>query len=1024
MHASNNTLKYILIILLFTRAFSTNGQSVAKVENISTPAFSNIGTKQGLSNRAVTEITQDAQGSIWVATVDGVNRLDGYRVKQFFNTPEDKNGLFNSDRGAFNAGYTDKLYIANQAGLACYNLASGKFEILDQQKKTNLQNQKRIKLYKQADTLWVFGHEKHYKLLNNKVIEELNYSGNSSIIDTVKHAFTNYLMQVRKDVTGNLWAVNTIYLMKINPKTMRVTAHYKILENGTGYIQDLEIIDNKVYVCTWGKGLIQLDVATNNLKTIANVPKICKDASVYVDANNNKCLVIAGDPTNSILNLVTGKVASVSGVTAGRTAFVDNANTIWLGTDNGVYYSNVQNKYIKNINLKELIGSANAPTEGYMPNLFFIENNIQYVATAYSGGLIQFDKKWNYKNIITNFGSANRDEGFKDIRSIYNVANVNWVASKAGLSKCDANLRIIKHFTPQYSNPNVLRKNVMNKIIPIGDNKLFLKGFMSLHIFDTQQETFTKSYYNSVDGKYKLANDYIGKCLVQGDTVFMATDEGLKILNLRTGVINTIDLSLTEKAILDIIKIDDTIWLATLHGMIRLELKTLRTKLYTRESGLASNNVRHILQGKGSLLWVATANGLSAFNTKTNTFTNFSDRDGLIDNVLEFGFGFDADSNIAIGHVDNISIVDPNIITSKNNVKKTIITEIMVNGVNAHWEVKDKHKEINLTYKQNIVSLYFSIIGVAAMDANTYYYKLNNSAWMQGATGQILLNNLAPGTYTVSVSNMPKDALKNDFIILHIAPPFYNTGWFYLLCALLLGTLIYALFRYRANTIRQQLQTQKAYELKLQNLEMQSLRSQMNPHFIFNTLNSINSFIIQNHTELASEYLTKFSKLMRNILDHSKQETVSLRKELQTLTMYLNLESVRLEHKFDYNITVDKSIAPDAEQVPSLIIQPFVENALWHGLHNKIGNGYIQIDIEQKAEGVIVITITDNGIGRAKAGALKQEQVQHKSYGIEITTNRLKLLNTNNSIITTDLYDANNQASGTQVEIILNQIVK
>ena len=245
----------------------------------------------------------------------------------------------------------------------------------------------------------------------------------------------------------------------------------------------------------------------------------------------------------------------------------------------------------------------------------------------------------------------------------------------------------------------------------------------------------------------------------------------------------------------------------------------------------------------------------------------------------------------------------------------------------------------------------------------------------------------------------------------------------------LAGILSFFINHYRIKSLRahndlsEQKVIQMEEELKLKNnikeAEMQTLRSQMNPHFIFNTLNSINSYIIQHQTEVASEYLTTFSKLMRNILDLSKHETVSLTKEISTLNLYMELEALRLEHQFDYSIVVDKEISPEMIKVPPLIIQPFVENAIWHGLHNKKGNGHILIKITEQSESRLHISIEDNGIGRVASAALKKQQVNHKSYGIEITINRLQLLDEHNSVTVHDLYEGE-KASGTRVEISIN----
>src|SRR6476619_5515336 len=162
-------------------------------------------------------------------------------------------------------------------------------------------------------------------------------------------------------------------------------------------------------------------------------------------------------------------------------------------------------------------------------------------------------------------------------------------------------------------------------------------------------------------------------------------------------------------------------------------------------------------------------------------------------------------------------------------------------------------------------------------------------------------------------------------------------------------------------------------------MEMQALRAQMNPHFIFNSLNSINRFILQNNKAEATEYLTKFSKLIRMILNCSANATVSLAEDLEALQLYLELECLRFDNEFIYKITCDPELDTDFIRVPPMLLQPFVENAIWHGLMNKEGEGHLWININQE-DSALICTITDDGIGRKKAAELTGKSgIKHKS---------------------------------------------
>jgi len=204
-------------------------------------------------------------------------------------------------------------------------------------------------------------------------------------------------------------------------------------------------------------------------------------------------------------------------------------------------------------------------------------------------------------------------------------------------------------------------------------------------------------------------------------------------------------------------------------------------------------------------------------------------------------------------------------------------------------------------------------------------------------------------------------------------------------------------------------------------LEMHALRAQMNPHFLFNSLNSINRFIIQNNSDQASAYLTKFSRLMRLILQNSQNEVVPLENELEALKLYLELEAVRFDHHFTYTIKIDEHVDTVALKVPPLIIQPYAENAIWHGLMHKEEKGHLLIELVEEGD-YLICRIADDGIGRQKAAELKSKTISsHKSMGMKITADRITSMkqkkSSQNNIQITDLVDADGNPAGTSVEI-------
>ena len=212
---------------------------------------------------------------------------------------------------------------------------------------------------------------------------------------------------------------------------------------------------------------------------------------------------------------------------------------------------------------------------------------------------------------------------------------------------------------------------------------------------------------------------------------------------------------------------------------------------------------------------------------------------------------------------------------------------------------------------------------------------------------------------------------------------------------------------------------QEELQHKAKELEMQALRAQMNPHFIFNCLSSINRFILKNESEPASDYLTKFSRLIRMVLNNSKRELISLDDELEMLQLYLEMERMRFKYSFDYKISFKNETDFENVFIPPLLLQPFAENAIWHGLMNKEGPGHLTV-LLSKEDSKLTCIIEDNGVGRAKAAELKSKSAERKkSLGLQITKERLSLLN-GDSIETTffeveDLFDDKGNALGTRV---------
>ena len=237
------------------------------------------------------------------------------------------------------------------------------------------------------------------------------------------------------------------------------------------------------------------------------------------------------------------------------------------------------------------------------------------------------------------------------------------------------------------------------------------------------------------------------------------------------------------------------------------------------------------------------------------------------------------------------------------------------------------------------------------------------------------------------------------------------------------AALILAVVSYRitVNQIRREERLKAQFERRLSNVEMTALRSQMNPHFIFNCLNSIDYYILQNQTEKASDYLNRFSRLIRLILQNSRSNYVNLKDEIEALQLYIQMESLRFHDQFSYEIEVMEGMSLHDFEIPPMLLQPYVENAIWHGLLHKKRRGRLRLALSLQ-EGNLLCVIEDNGIGREASRVMRgNSPVRKKSMGMQITGDRINLINklydTNASVKIIDKTNGRNKAVGTRVEL-------
>lgn len=443
------------------------------------------------------------------------------------------------------------------------------------------------------------------------------------------------------------------------------------------------------------------------------------------------------------------------------------------------------------------------------------------------------------------------------------------------------------------------------------------------------------------------------------------------------------------------------LWFGTGNGgLCRFDAKTETFTTYTEKQGLAGNNVFSIQEDDQGNLWLGTDNGLSRFSPQKQSFTNYDVSDGLQGAIFStFSGGIcwkGRDGMLYFGGRNGFNAFNPAAIRPNSYVPPIVITRFSL--FDKPQPGKHEAARIELNYDQNFFSLEFAALNFRSPHKNQYAYQLEgvDKDWVYSGTRHVsAYTDVAPGEYVFRVKGSNNDGIWNEkgtSVRILIHPPWWRTWWFISLVAALSVGLVYTGFRYRVAQIRKEEAQKAAFSKKLSEMEMQALRAQMNPHFIFNCLNSINTFILKNQPDAASDYLAKFSRLIRLILQNSNSATITLQNELDALQLYLDMESLRFRNKFTFQIRVGPEVEPEDIDIPPLLIQPYVENAIWHGLLHKESTGHLGIDLQVEKDKLVCV-IEDDGVGRRRAAELKSKSAtKSKSLGMQITAHRMELM--------------------------------
>lgn len=474
----------------------------------------------------------------------------------------------------------------------------------------------------------------------------------------------------------------------------------------------------------------------------------------------------------------------------------------------------------------------------------------------------------------------------------------------------------------------------------------------------------------------------------QGKNILVFSKYQLHIYNPSLHIIDSIELTYHGKQLSILCIAEDTIrhelWIGTNeHGLFVLKNRQLTNKI-------ENTDIKNILLNQSKVIY-SNDNGVFVYNRKNTE--------------LEFQYAYTSKDGIAADQLIDIKLKNDTLIAILRHelllydINHSIRHKdsLMIYSIVSDSTAKDLHQFIHIPYNHKQLMIKFSLFNYNYEDEVKYFYSLDNTGtWIPLESNQIILQGLAGGVYQLHI--VAKDKYSNSYLAgnnirFEIEIPWWKSNLFIICINLFLFVLLFYLFRKWIERKAQRENKLKEMELKMKELKLNALESQMNPHFIYNSLSSIQYYIQENKKEQAEFYLTRFSKLVRSYLEASRKQNISIKEEIELLERYISLEKLRYEDKFDYELIVDADINQTKTFIQTMLLQPFVENAIQHGLFHRPQGGQIKIRFK-KMNTDLLVTISDNGIGIEKSIELKKSN-KHivNSRAMEIFKEKLDVIN-------------------------------
>lgn len=990
--------------------------------------FSNFTDKNGLPHSTVRTAIEDRDGFIWINTWDGICFFDGQKFHQVELTNEDGASKVNQD---------------------FYELADGRIWISNT-KKTIWQFDKFQNEYP-GDSIKDFTKSRPIGYYENKTIFHIIDDDTYFHIDSLNRKLpVHFEIQAEGEIKKDLvifqindtfaWCHSGTHFYLASIKELTHNSFKLIILNEEEYnIQPYNINKNTFYE---NNNIVEVnDLEFDTLMRFDQHTELKNLIPLRIIKNKSDIWIYMKSSRLFIYNLVSESLIEIHSSAWNHeitSLSTDRSGNVWLGTANGLIRaekSNKWNMYQSSIDtvidericmlVKDRNGRVWAGgTEG---NIFSYNQDKtldKIIELPYSNNASTI----RYSGRVFGMSLDQDDDLWVSIKDDYSLFKINTINSQIEKQ----NIKSDVHVNPQ--------KRILRTIFLKDENEMWTGGYNTLHSYDLKSEILS-TYSQVEDG-----DDYIGTIWKivgdRSDNLWLGT-RSLKFFDSKEKSFTSYFLNSESPSnqinyvfALYLEPTEKYLWVGSFgDGLHRFDIEKREFDYsLTEKDGLANNIVYAIYPDDYQRLWLATMDGISCFDKISKTCVNFDLPMNFEINEInsEAHFQDQETGEILLGGMKGALGFYPDTLFSIAKNEK--LNPIFIQNIRSDGKVLSKNQSFNrddsILLPKGENQIEFDFVSPNSNQVKIQYrYRLDgvDTKWVYPAKDRryVSYNNLDEGSYMFHVQAKLIEqhwGENRKDIEITIEKLFWQTSRFrFILGIIILCIASYILFLKFKNLLLKKDAQEK--EIEKQTAILQSLSTQMNPHFLYNSLNSINNFIVNSEERKANEYLGDFASLMRKILNNSKFEKITLANELECIDLYVKLEQLRLSNGFVFKKKIDPSLNMNNIYIPSMLIQPFIENAIWHGLRHINEKGLLELSILKEAQNVIC-RINDNGVGLTRSKQINGSKEGRKSTGIDNVKKRLDILNKiNNENLNLKVHEIISEGviRGTQVTILISK---